>query len=214
MNLKTGVNKMDNAKKITEVELAQYIIGLGLKSLFIHVVYTCKQGIFNKGRGKNSMLNTIGINPDEITRTSNEILNVGSTFENKGKLKLKKLGANPDLWKSQGLPPHMEHVEGYITKYVGSNEDCIGRHYLVIYDYQMDTKEETYDYAGESIDVSEKKFDSYRVAPKKPSYYKDESGKLILDENDQPIKKVPYKNYSFDGIDFISINGEKFEVTH
>ena len=163
------------------------LIEKGNSSTMLGLTYEAPQKILNKGRGKKSMINTIGIDPDQITCYSISVLSGGSDLPTRRKNE--SIKNNTELVVTGDLPECYVRITPYLIGHIYND-----RKYATLYpsnNRKLRVIRE-YRYKGVKIDIKDSKFDIFRKAP--------------------PKTKAPVKLYILDRIQEIRIGGYKYKV--
>ena len=185
-------------EKLNKTELV--IKFMGIKSSFVGLKTETAQSTLNKGRGKNSMVESLGINPDEIVKHTKLVALIGTnvTYQDMVNNRLAKENADSQLnvtFESADLP-FGEWVNG-AEKLLIKNGDKL---YLRVYCVANNKPTVEHIYNGSSINLMESKFDSYRKPDKKDG------------ENQGLEKPIVVRTYGLDSIKEITIGGMTYEI--
>jgi len=163
------------------------------------------QNILNKGRGELSMWNTLGIDPDRIIKHCEGVFAVSSG------------GVSYEDFVNNRLVKEAKEHEGKVFRFNAEKhawgklmyEDCNalmcrrrdnGGRYLVVYGVANNPPKVWYTYEGESIDLTDSKFDSYRKPPKVEGARQGTEEPIII------------RDYAFDSLRRIKMFKEEYMV--
>ncbi len=168
---------------------------------FVGITANTAQTSLNKGRGANSMIEKLNIDPDEIRKHTKLVglIGQGVSYESMVNHRLVK----------EGTPKEDADFEaGSLLwgEWVIGGEKVLLKHkgqfYLRVYCVSANRPEVEYSYKGERIDLKDPKFDAFR----KPE--KEEGANQGLE------KPIVVRSYGFDSIKEIKIDGETFEIVN
>ena len=182
--------------KITHTELA--IKMSKIQSSFIGIKALTTQRALNKGRGANSMITKLGIDPDGIQKEFIGTVYCGSDYQKLVNNRLKKEG-KPEIVFEAGEMSGVEWIAGAEGKVLRNSS---GNLQMRTYPDLSNNKPITgYVYDGKPLDIKDAKFNEYR----KP-FNEAEGDNQGLDK---PIKP---RNYGFKSLLEVTLDGETFQV--
>ena len=157
------------------------------------------QSSLNKGRGANAMVESIGINPDNIVKHTALVGLVGKgvTYEKMVEHRLVKEGTPKDeaVFEAGSLP---------WGEWVKGSEKLLITHkgglYLRVYCVSANVPKVEHFLEGASIDLKDDKFNPWRKAEKSEG------------ENQGLEKPIVVRTYGFGSIKEITLDGETFQV--
>ena len=171
-----------------------------VKSSFVGLKTETAQSSLNKGRGKNAMVESIGIDPDAIKKNTALVGLCGTnvTYQDMVNNRLAKENAGSQInvtFEASELP---------WGEWVKGAEKCLlkhnGKFYLRVYCVANNVPKVEHTYMGESIDLKASKFDPWRKAEK------------VDGENQGLENPIVVRSYGFESIKEITIGGETFMV--
>lgn len=171
-----------------------------VKSSFIGLKTETAQSSLNKGRGKNTMVESIGINPDNIKKLTSLVGLCGTnvTYQDmvNNRLAKENVGSQISVTFEASELPWGEWVNGA--------EKCLLKHndklYLRVYCVANNKPKVSHIYEGVEIDVKDSKFEPWKKAEK------------VDGENQGLDNPIVVRTYGFDSIKEITIGGETFKV--
>jgi len=184
--------------KLNHTELALKL--MTVKSSFVSLKTETSQSSLNKGRGKSAMVESIGINPDEIKKNTSFVglIGTGVTYEDMVNNRLAKENKDSQIsvtFESSELP-WGEWVKGAEKLLLKHN----GKLYLRVYCVANNVPTVSHIYEGKEINLKDSKFDAWRKAEK------------VDGENQGLENPIVVRSYGFDSIREIKIGGETFEI--
>jgi hypothetical protein len=171
-----------------------------VKSSFIGLKTETAQSSLNKGRGKNTMVESIGINPDEIKKLTSLVglVGTGVTYQDMVNNRLAKENADSQIsvtFEASELP---------WGEWVKGAEKCLlkhnGKFYLRVYCVSNNKPKVSHIYEGAEIDIKDSKFEPWKKAEKSEG------------ENQGLENPIVVRTYGFESIKEITLGGETFQV--
>ena len=133
-----------------------------VKSSFVGLKTETAQSSLNKGRGKSAMVESIGVNPDNIKKLTALVglCGTGVTYQDMVNNRLAKENANSQIsvtFEASDLP---------WGEWVKGAEKCLlkhnGKFYLRVYCVANNSPKVSHIYEGNEIDIKEAKFNPWR----------------------------------------------------
>jgi len=153
-------------KTLNRDELVTLIVEQDKRSSMIGLIYIAPQKKLGKGRGKNSMINTINMDSEKILKHTKASFQGGGDYKNR------------DMkWREKnGLPAeNYDGGEEWAIHYKKHTEYLIehrltGQLYIRLFDYLAKFRKPEYSYQGTKIDIKDSKFNPFvSTAKPKPS---------------------------------------------
>jgi len=175
-------------KTLDRENLVTLIVEKDKSSAHIGLIYVAPQTKkLGKGRGKNSMVNTIGMDSEKILKHTKASFQGGGEY--------KKRDAN---WRAKNEMPEASYEGGedWAVHYIKHTEYLVehrttGHLYIRLYDYMASFRKPEYSYEGKKIDIKDHKFDPFRKKPGTPGII---------------------RQYRFDRIEAITVDGIRYRV--
>ena len=183
---------------ITHTELA--IRMASVKSSFIGIKALTKQNKLNKGRGSNAMTEKLGIDPENIKKCFEGVVYCGSDYETlvNNRLAKENAGSQIKVTFEAGEMSGVEWIKGAEGKVLRNGK---GELQLRTYaDISNNKPKVSYLLEGAEIDLKETRFDEYRKPAPKDA------------ENQGLEKTIKPRNYGFNSLLEITLDGETFKV--
>ena len=176
-------------KTLNRDELVTLIVEKDKASTMIGLVYVAPQKKLGKGRGKNSMINTLGIDSEKIMKHSKASFQGGSDYKNRDMKWREKNGLPAENYDGgeEWAIHYTKHTE-YLVEHKES-----GHLYIRLYDYLAEFRKPTYSYEGKRVDIKDPKFSPF-VSTAKP-------------------KPSIIRSYRFDRIKLITVDGVRYRVS-
>lgn len=175
---------------INRDQLVTLIVEKDKASTHIGLVYVAPQTKkLGKGRGKNSMINTIGIDSEKIMKHTKASFQGGSDYK-KRDLKWREKNSLPTEDYNGGEEWALHYTKH--TEYLVEHKES-GSLYIRLYDYLADLRKPEYSYKGKKIDIKDPKFDPFRSKAK--------------------YKPAIIRQFRFDRIKAITVDGVSYRVT-
>lgn len=190
-------------KEITHSKLKDLILNNLTGVTFTSLKTVTTQSALNKGRGASSMLESIGVNPDDIEKhtylvglISGGAVSyqdfVNNRLEKEAQAKGKK---HAQLVFSAGERKWGTHVNG-----CNALVEHKGQYYLVLYCMANNKPQITHTLNSQPINLNESRFDQWRKPEKKEG------------ENQGTENPIVVRDYKFSNIKEINIFGESYKV--
>lgn len=171
-----------------------------VKSSFVGLKTETAQSSLNKGRGKSAMVESIGVNPDNIKKLTALVglCGTGVTYQDMVNNRLVKENAGSQIsvtFEASDLP---------WGEWVKGAEKCLlkhnGKFYLRVYCVSNNHPKVSHIYEGKEIDLKDDKFNPWRKAEK------------VDGENQGLDNPIVVRTYGFESIKEITLGGETFKV--
>jgi len=187
-------------KTLNRDELVTLIVEKDKASTMIGLVYVAPQKKLGKGRGKNSMINTLGIDSEKIMKHSKASFQGGSDYKNRDMKWREKNGLPAENYDGgEEWDIHYKKHTEYLIEHRST-----GQLYIRLFDYTntnlptIDSvspkfHKPTYSYEGKRVDIKDPKFGPF-VSTAKP-------------------KPSIIRSYRFDRIKLITVDGVRYRVS-
>ena len=191
---------------LTHSELEQLILDNLKGATFVSARTETAQSTLNKGRGQNAMVETIGVNPDNIVKHTDLVFLIsggGVSYQDFVNNRLAKEAKAKGKEKAQITFEAEGHKWG---KLLHDNCNAIlthkfkGGRYLVAYCVANNTPKVKHTYQGKEIVLTESRFDAYRKPARKDG------------DNQGTENPIVIRDYKFDSIKEITIFGKTYQV--
>ena len=191
-------------KVLTHKELEQLILNNLRGVCFVSAKTETKQNKLNKGKGETSMLNLIGIDPDNILKHTELVFAISG-----GSVSYQDFVQNRLIKEAKAEGETAVKFDAAAHKWGKLlHSDCNailthrekGGRYLVAYCVANNVPRVSYSYQGQPIDIEEGRFDAWRKAER-------EEGARQGTEN-----PIVIRDYSFNSLREITVFGETYSV--
>ena len=198
---------------LTHTQLDNFILSTIKGATFVSVRAETPQSTLNKGRGENAMIETIGVDPNEIVKHADVVFLIsGGTVSYQDMVdhklikeaRVKAIATGEEVKKP--IPFNAkEHRWGKLLHdgcnaiLTHKNPEKGGR-YLIAYFAANNEPKVKHTYKGEYIDLTEARFDAYRKAPKKEGERQGTEDPVII------------RDYKFDNIKEITMFKKTYKV--
>ena len=191
-------------KVLTHNELEQLILNNLRGVCFVSAKTETVQNKLNKGKGETSMLNLIGINPDEIIKHTELVFAISGGAV-----------SYQDFVQNRLIKEAKAEGETAVTFDAAAHQwgkllhnDCNailthrekGGRYLIAYCVANNVPRVSYSYQGKSIDIEDSRFDSFRKPEK------------VEGARQGTEKPIVYRQYDFNSLREITVFGETYAV--
>ena len=193
-------------KELTHSKLEKFILNKIKGATFISARTETKQSTLNKGRGVKAMVEIIDVNPDDIVKHTDLVFLISGgnvSYQDFVNNRLLKEAVVKGKEKSQLTFESGEHKWGKLL-HDGCNALLThrknGGRYLIAYCVANTKPKVKHTYLGESIDLTEARFDTYQKPTRKDG------------DNQGTENPIAIRDYNFNSIKEITILKETYKV--